>query len=145
MPRTSAPVKTAWMPGTCCAREVSIRRMRAWGKGLRRARPHRVPGSATSAVYCVMPVTLSGPSTLAVGLPMVVYIILFPSPIIDGHKLHVRTCHHACDASGTATRTGVTSLGLSSLARGSCPQVRESVPVAQGLLLDGLPHRAPLL
>ena len=80
MPRTSAPVKTTWTPGTCCAREVSIWTIRACGKGLRRARPHRVPGSATSAVYCVAPVTFAGPSTLGVGWPMVVYDIFFPSP-----------------------------------------------------------------
>ena len=37
-----------------------MRMMRAWGKGLRRARPHKVPGSATSAIITITVTGRSG-------------------------------------------------------------------------------------
>ena len=45
----SAPVRTAWTPGTARAAIVSIERMRACGSGLERNLATRVPGGTVVA------------------------------------------------------------------------------------------------
>jgi hypothetical protein len=68
-PATSAPVITAFTPGTAAALLVSIRLIRPCAIGLRKHLPHNVPGKPKSALYCAFPVTFDMPSTLGVDLP----------------------------------------------------------------------------
>src|SRR3990172_2004551 len=66
-------------PGNARALEVSIRRILAWGNGLRRTLPQINPGNSRSAVYVAFPETLAGPSTRPTGLPTSATLTLFSS------------------------------------------------------------------
>jgi hypothetical protein len=46
----SAPVSTATTPGTACARDVSIERIRAWAIELRSSLAWSIPGTSMSMV-----------------------------------------------------------------------------------------------
>src|SRR5262249_2729015 len=65
-------VITACTPGKLEASLVSMRRMRAWGWGLRSTRAYNIPGNLISLVYLACPVTRAMASTRGVTWPMVV-------------------------------------------------------------------------
>src|SRR6266850_137027 len=66
----SAPVMTAYTPGTALARVVSIPRMRACACGLRSSLPNAMRGRTRSSVKRVSPMTLPQASILGSGWPI---------------------------------------------------------------------------
>ena len=74
----SAAVSTASTPGSARALEVSIRRIRACGSGLRSALPQISPGSVTSAEKRAAPVTFAAPSSRPMGCPTIRCVIDVP-------------------------------------------------------------------
>ena len=65
-----AMARTAPTPGCWVAPDRSMARTAACGSGERNMRPYNMPGSTTSTVKRVAPVTLARPSCRATGLPM---------------------------------------------------------------------------
>ena len=80
---TSAPVSTAWTPGTWRARVASTRTNVACANVLRRHFPHSASGTCTSAVYSILPETLSGPSTRPIGCPTTLRSMVAPVDWFD--------------------------------------------------------------
>src|SRR6266567_1446242 len=66
----SFPTATATTPSHFSARLVSIRLMRACGKGECSILPTSMPGTLRSSVYLPAPVVFSAASIIAVGLPI---------------------------------------------------------------------------
>src|SRR5262249_18998941 len=64
-----AAVNIATTPFILFAPSRSIRRIRAFEKGLRRHRPQIIPDNVCSAAERVAPVTLGSPSERMVGIP----------------------------------------------------------------------------
>ena len=65
----SAPVCTATTPGIVAAAAVSMLRIRAWAKGLRRTARCSTPGMGRSAVYFASPVSSGASSRRTMRLP----------------------------------------------------------------------------
>src|ERR1043166_3549607 len=86
-PQTTRAVSwviTACTPGNLEASLVLMRRIRAWGWGLRSTRAYNMPGNLRSLVYLACPVTRAMASTRGVTWPMVVKgwtIALMPHPL----------------------------------------------------------------
>ncbi len=101
----SAPVTTAFTPGSASAFLVSMPRMRAWACGLRLMRPQIMPGMTKSAPNAARPVTLSTPSGRIGRVPTLAKCSAASRAIEYVAHATLRSCLSSAAASSTARMT----------------------------------------